>query len=139
VNSLTDVPLTRTISFDGMGQMNGQRYDMNTIAFTVPFNQVEKWRFTTGGNGPHPVHIHGASFQVVNRSGGRNQVYPHERGWKDVVLLNDGETVDVLIKFDASNYYSTPSNLMKGVYVIHCHKLEHEDNGMMMNFKVVGP
>ena len=43
-----------------------------------------------------------------------------------MVLVNDFETVEVLIRFEA----------YKGVYVMHCHKLEHEDNGMMMNFEV---
>lgn len=35
--------------------------------FQVPFGQVGRWRFITNGNAPHPVHIHGASFQVVSR------------------------------------------------------------------------
>ena len=117
---------TRFFSFDGMGKINGKVYDMMRIDFEVPFGQTELWTFKTNGNGPHPVHIHGASFQVVSRTGGRGQVYDWEKGWKDVVLVNDFETVNVLIRFDA----------YKGVYVMHCHKLEHEDNGMMMNFEV---
>jgi len=43
------------------------------------------------------------------------------------VLIEDLETVEVLIKLTA----------YKGVYFIHCHKLEHEDMGMMSNFEVV--
>ena len=74
------------------------------------------------------MHIHGAYFQVVDRIGGRGQRYPWEYGWKDTVLLEDGETVDVLIRFD-SGY--------TGLYLMHCHKLEHEDMGMMTNFTVV--
>jgi FtsP/CotA-like multicopper oxidase with cupredoxin domain len=42
------------------------------------------------------------------------------------VLLEDGETVEVLVQF----------NQYKGVYLMHCHKLEHEDIGMMINFEV---
>jgi len=38
-----------------------------------------------------------------------------------------GETVDVLIRFDG----------YRGLYLLHCHKLEHEDMGMMTNFEVV--
>jgi FtsP/CotA-like multicopper oxidase with cupredoxin domain len=110
-----------------MSKINGQVYDVNRIDFTVPFGQVERWRFRTSGNAPHPVHIHGAHFQVVSRSGGRGQLFPWEAGWKDTVLLEDLETVEVLIKFTA----------YKGVYLIHCHKLEHEDMGMMSNFEVV--
>ncbi len=118
---------TRDFSFDGMSMINGLAYDINRIDFQVPFGDTELWRFTTKGNAPHPVHVHGASFQVQSRTGGRGQVYPWERGWKDTVLLEDGETVEVLIRFDA----------FRGIYLLHCHKLEHEDNGMMSNFEVV--
>lgn len=118
---------TRTFSFDGMNRINGLQYDMNRIDFQVPFGVTERWRFTSGGNAPHPVHVHGASFQVVSRTGGRAQLFPWEAGWKDTVLLNDRETVDVLIRFDG----------YRGKYVIHCHLLEHEDMGMMSNFEVV--
>ena len=118
---------TRTFSFDGMSKINGRLYDVNRIDFKVPFGQVERWRFTTSGNAPHPVHVHGASFQVVSRTGGRGKLFPWEGGWKDTVLLNDRETVDILIRFDA----------YRGVYLLHCHKLEHEDMGMMSNFEVI--
>jgi len=118
---------TREFSFDGMSKINGRLYDMNRIDFQVPFGQTEIWRFKTAGNAPHPVHVHGASFQVLSRTGGRGRLFPWEQGWKDTVLLEDGETVDILIRFDA----------FRGLYVIHCHKLEHEDAGMMANFEVV--
>ncbi|HRF58686.1 MAG TPA: multicopper oxidase domain-containing protein [Fimbriimonadaceae bacterium] len=118
---------TRTFSFDGMSRINGQEFDMNRTDFTVPFGVVERWRFVSGGNGPHPIHVHGASFQVVSRSGGRGALMPWEAGWKDTVLLLDGESVDILIRFDG----------YRGLYVLHCHLLEHEDHGMMANFVVV--
>lgn len=121
------VAVTRSFKFEGMGKINGQEYVANRIDFTVPFGVVERWRFTTKGAAPHPVHIHGASFQVFSRTGGRGMVFPWERGWKDTVLLDDGETVDILIRFDA----------FRGDYLIHCHRLEHEDNGMMSTFSVV--
>jgi FtsP/CotA-like multicopper oxidase with cupredoxin domain len=126
IQSLGDPVTSRFFSFDGMGKINGKTYDINRIDFTVPFGQTELWTFKTNGNGPHPVHVHGASFQILSRTGGRNQVFPWEHGWKDVVLVNDFETVNVLIRFDA----------YRGIYLIHCHKLEHEDNGMMSNFEV---
>jgi FtsP/CotA-like multicopper oxidase with cupredoxin domain len=118
---------TRVFTFDGMSRINGLEYEMNRIDFQVPFGQTERWRFQTGGNAPHPVHVHGASFQVQSRSGGRGVVYPWERGWKDTVLLLDRETVEVLIRFDG----------YRGLYLLHCHKLEHEDMGMMSNFQVI--
>jgi FtsP/CotA-like multicopper oxidase with cupredoxin domain len=118
---------TRSFSFDGMTRINGKVYDLNRIDFQVPFGETELWRFTTKGNAPHPVHIHGAPFQVQSRTGGRAKIFPWERGWKDTVLLNDGETVEVLIRFEG----------YRGLYLLHCHKLEHEDAGMMSNFEVV--
>jgi FtsP/CotA-like multicopper oxidase with cupredoxin domain len=121
---------TRTFSFDGMSRINGQQYDMHRVDFRVPFGVTERWRFKTGGNAPHPVHVHGASFQVVSRTGGRGRTFPWEGGWKDTVLLNDRETVDVLIRFDQHR------GEYDGRYVIHCHQLEHEDMGMMSNFVV---
>jgi FtsP/CotA-like multicopper oxidase with cupredoxin domain len=115
----------RRFSFDGMTRINGQVYDINRTDFTVKRNTVERWQFVTNGNAPHPVHIHGASFQVQSRTGGRGTKFPWEYGWKDTVLLGDRETVDVLIRFDRA-----------GLYLIHCHQLAHEDQGMMSNFVV---
>lgn len=127
ISPLTAPKRTRFFSFDGMTKVNGRVYDMMRIDFNVPFGETELWQFRTNGNGPHPVHVHGASFQVQSRAGGRGQVFPWERGWKDTVLVGDGETVEVLIRFDA----------FKGLYLLHCHQLGHEDNGMMSNFEVV--
>jgi blue copper oxidase len=73
---------TRTFTFDGMSRINGREYDMYRVDFRVPFGVTERWRFTTGGNAPHPVHVHGATFQVVSRTGGRGKLFPWESRWK---------------------------------------------------------
>ena len=127
ITQLSNPVTTREFSFDAMSKINGKEYNMDRIDWTVPFGQTERWRFKANGNGPHQVHVHGASFQVVSRTGGRNQTFPWEGGWKDTVLLEDFETVEVLVKFDA----------FRGIYLLHCHKLEHEDMGMMANFEVI--
>lgn len=124
---LSNPDTTRTFSFDGMNKINGLVYDIDRIDWTARFDHVEKWIFISNGNGPHMAHVHGASFQVISRTGGRGQVFPWETGWKDVVLVDNGETVAVLIKFDA----------YAGEFLMHCHNLEHEDMGMMANFLVV--
>ena len=118
----------RTFSFDGMTRINGKMFDPSRTDFIVPPDRVETWTFTTNGNAPHPVHVHGASFQLVSRSGGRARLFPWEGGWKDTVLLNDGEAVSVNIRFDP---WQTGQR-----YLIHCHKLEHEDAGMMATFEI---
>jgi FtsP/CotA-like multicopper oxidase with cupredoxin domain len=131
VNPLTRsaVQATRSFRFSGSTTINGAAYKLNTIAFQVPLGRTELWKFTNGGTNPavtHPVHVHGASFNVSRRIGGRGQVFPWERGWKDTVYVRERETVEVLIRF----------NDYRGLYVLHCHRLEHEDRGMMMNFRV---
>jgi FtsP/CotA-like multicopper oxidase with cupredoxin domain len=50
---------------------------------------------------------------------------PWETGLKDTVLTLPGEQVDVAVRF----FYP-------GVFLLHCHNLEHEDMGMMINYEV---
>ncbi len=126
ITKLSNPVRTRVFSFDGMSKINGKTYEISRIDERVPFGETERWVFETNGNAPHPVHVHGASFQVQSRTGGRSTVYPWESGWKDTVLLEDGETVEIFVRFDG----------YRGLYLLHCHKLEHEDMGMMLNFEV---
>ena len=52
--------------------------------------------------------------------------YYHE-GWKDTLLVQPGERVQVLMRFGP----------YKGLYLDHCHNLEHEDGGMMRNYEII--
>ncbi len=107
--------------------INGKSYDENRIDETVTAGTTEIWSFDNiNGVDPHPMHLHGALFQVLDRTGGRGQVYPHEKGWKDTVLVMPGEMVRAVVPFDQN----------KGVYVFHCHNLEHEDSGMMLQMEI---
>ncbi|WP_082708852.1 multicopper oxidase family protein [Thiobacillus denitrificans] len=129
-----------------MGQMrfliNGRTYHMDEIAFDVKRGAVEIWNISNPTMGmPHPMHIHGFSFQVLERIGSPPQVAATARfgqgrtvsdlGWKDTVLVWPGETVRVAIDFA----HDFPGDQ---TYVFHCHNLEHEDGGMMINFRVKG-
>jgi FtsP/CotA-like multicopper oxidase with cupredoxin domain len=116
----------RAFRFEGHRRINDREYRMDHIDFRVPLGETEIWEFESAGGAPHPVHVHGAHFQIVSRTGGRGRVFPWEQGWKDTVLLEDRERVEIAIRFDSYT----------GVYLLHCHKLEHEDAGMMLNFEV---
>ncbi|MBI5915205.1 MAG: multicopper oxidase domain-containing protein [Bacteroidetes bacterium] len=110
-----------------MHNINGKSYDESRIDETVTAGATEIWTFdNTEGIDPHPMHLHGALFQVLDRAGGRAQVFPHEKGWKDTVLAMPGEKVRVIVAFGQE----------KGVYVFHCHNLEHEDTGMMLQMEI---
>jgi len=83
----------------------------------------------------HPMHIHGVQFQIVERQIDAEQRAGWEtlqagfvdEGWKDTVLVMPGERVRVLVRFDE----------YPGMYLYHCHNLEHEDQGMMRNFEII--
>ena len=70
----------------------------NRILAKPQQNSVERWQLVhSGGPAVHPVHIHLVNLQVVSRTGGSRDVLPYESaGLKDVVLLEPGETVEVL-------------------------------------------
>jgi FtsP/CotA-like multicopper oxidase with cupredoxin domain len=122
---ITDVKRTREWSFAAEHHINDQPFYINRIDGTVPFGDLEQWTFTSEGENTHPIHVHGGQFQVIDRGAG-NPLEPTDAGWKDVVRLDPLGTVNVLIKF--SEY--------TGLFLIHCHKLEHADMGMMANFEV---
>jgi FtsP/CotA-like multicopper oxidase with cupredoxin domain len=113
----------------GMGMtadtINGLLYEMHRTDFSVPFDELEVWEFQNHAEHMHPMHVHGALFQVLSR-GTSPALPPEDTGWKDTVLVFPHETVRVLVKFDAH----------EGAFVLHCHNLEHEDGGMMLNFNV---
>lgn len=110
-----------------MHTINGKSYDMDAVETEVPFGETEIWTFVNDSNYPHPVHLHATHFRVVERRGGRGEVFPWEYGLKDTVLVLPGEQVRVAVRFTAH----------RGLYLLHCHNLEHEDHGMMQNILVV--
>ena len=116
------------MTMKGMHRINDKTYDKSRIDETVQSGSTEIWIFDNStGDEPHPMHIHGLQFQVLDRIGGRNNLIATENGWKDTVLLLPGEKVRVIMTFGQN----------KGKYVLHCHNLEHEDDGMMLQFEII--
>ena len=118
--------------------MGGRVFDMSDVAAdeTVAAGSTHLWDFVNAG-GPmgmqmaHPIHLHGRQFRVVSRTGGSptNSVREGliDDGWTDTVLVLPNETVRLQVKFSD----------FPGLYLYHCHILEHEDMGMMRNFRIV--
>lgn len=110
---------------DGSHTINGLSYDISRIDESVKAGDIEIWEFDNSmGMDPHPMHIHGVQFQIIDKMNGNLEEY--EKGWKDTVLLKKGEKVRVIMQF--------PNE--KGIFLVHCHNLEHEDDGMMLNFQI---
>jgi FtsP/CotA-like multicopper oxidase with cupredoxin domain len=56
-----------------MHTINNKSYDANRIDELVNYGSIEIWTFdNTNGTEPHPMHLHGVQFQILNRTGGRN-------------------------------------------------------------------
>jgi spore coat protein A len=124
----------------GLWLLNGKPYSHDNIEFRPRLGTTEIWRISNGaphhdpagtmpvpdgGDFAHPFHMHGVFFQVLDRNG--EAPPPWEQGWKDTVSVAVREAVRVIASFDG----------YPGTYMFHCHKLEHEDRGMMAHFEVV--
>ncbi|MFN2396821.1 MAG: multicopper oxidase family protein [Bacteroidales bacterium] len=130
--------------------INGETFGMREVADweKVKLNTTEVWEFINGDDGrgmgmmqdmmrmPHPVHLHGLQFQIIERDVSEMQRAVWEtvkdgfidEGWQDTFLLMPGMKLKIALKFE--NF--------TGIYIYHCHNLEHEDMGMMRNYEVVG-
>ena len=110
--------------FAGAFTINGQSFRAGRVDVRVPRGELELWEIENGSTEPHPFHVHAAQFQMVSRS--NSPLGPHESGWKDTMLVWPNERVQILLRFDGP----------AGLFVLHCHNLEHEDAGMMLNLEV---
>jgi FtsP/CotA-like multicopper oxidase with cupredoxin domain len=90
---------------------------------------VEVWQIDNHTEDAHPIHIHELTFEVVDResleSGAVRGPEPWETGFKDTVIAYPEERTRVRAHFDQG-----------GLFVWHCHILEHEDNEMMRPYCV---
>jgi hypothetical protein len=137
-------PRTFAISFAaGQWLLNGLTFEMNGITPNeiVQLGDLEAWEFQNTSGMPmmqmlHPLHVHAVQFQIyertINASGAGNYATVRngfvDSGWKDTLILMPGERAKVLMRF-----WPHP-----GLFLYHCHNLEHEDRGMMRNFRIEG-
>lgn len=136
LTTIQDIPLganpnTRLFVLQGMGingTINGKSYDMDRIDEEVKLNETELWVIRNQGGmmmntGGHSFHVHATQFQIVSRNG--NPPPPYEMGLKDTIFVEVGEEVVIKVRFE-----------YEGIFMYHCHLLEHEDYGMMGQFRV---
>ena len=120
------------------GFLNDRRFDTkNMMAVAdderLPVGEASVWTFANDGGEmpmshpmPHPIHIHGVQFRVIERSAGAVPADLRDgmldAGFKDTFGIFPGERVRVQI-----------APTLPGLFMYHCHNLEHEDGGMMRN------
>ena len=102
-------------------------------------NSVEEWRFVNHNNDEHPIHVHVNDFQVTeyydpttglrtgpDKFGIDNANPPAPTMQIDESVIEPG-ILSIRTRFD--DYI--------GLFVMHCHRLNHEDNGLMMLINVI--
>ncbi|MNO28546.1 Blue copper oxidase CueO precursor [compost metagenome] len=76
------------------------------------------------GGGDHPFHMHGHIFRVLSRNGVQLQGSPV---YLDTLLTKKGETYELYLEADNP-----------GLWMAHCHNLQHASMGMTMMFNYEG-
>lgn len=106
----------------GARTINGLKFDLNVPLFSLAADGVQEWSIKGGRN--HPFHLHVYHFQIQGNCGD----------------YEDGEYYDTLagnctVRFDLNPETST---VFKGRTIMHCHILDHEDQGAMSWVDVLG-
>lgn len=128
--------LLGVLSVDALGNMTAvPRAWSDPITETPALNSTETWEIFNTTMDAHPIHLHLVSFQLVNRqaldpaallagnlvpTGAVSPPNMNEIGHKDTIISYPGQVTRIRAKFD-----------IEGLYVWHCHIVEHEDNEMM--------
>jgi FtsP/CotA-like multicopper oxidase with cupredoxin domain len=126
VKPLADRKANRTYTINLTGAMQGYQWSINNVAWNKdvpPLMVTEGERvelvLVNQTMMPHPMHLHGHSFQVVAINGDR-----FAGAMRDTVLVPPKTTVT--IAFDADN---------PGWWSFHCHLLYHLHAGMFTTLR----
>ncbi|MCW3820469.1 multicopper oxidase family protein [Micromonospora sp. DR5-3] len=106
------------------------RYTFNNRSFpdvpmlmVAPGDLVEVTYVNRSGQ-HHPMHLHGHHMLVLNRDG---QATTGSPWWVDTLDVGPGETYRVAFRADNP-----------GIWMDHCHNLEHAANGMILHLGYTG-
>jgi FtsP/CotA-like multicopper oxidase with cupredoxin domain len=110
------------------GRMAGYAWSINNVVWNrdvapLPVAKGERVEliFANQTPMPHPMHLHGHEFQVVEIDGKR-----FAGAVRDTVLVPPGRRV--VVAFDANN---------PGLWALHCHLLYHLEAGMFATLRYV--
>ena len=127
----TESDSVRTRRFELSGrQINGRTMQLDRVDFAPTVDTTETWDVVSTEDTKHSFHVHDVQFRVLSVDGRRPP--PELSGLKDTIYLEPKRHYRLLLRFAD---YADPDS----VYMVHCHVLEHEDNGMMLQFAVVEP
>ena len=123
-----DAPVTRNIKFSvGPSLKNGMNFLVNNKIHIddnpVKAGELQIWEISNTSLMDHPFHLHGDFFQVIEENGKA----PEYRAWKDTYNLTPGSKIKIAWMPDHR----------PGMWMYHCHILEHHESGMMANFELI--
>jgi len=111
----------------------------NTPLLQPRLGSVEEWTFLNNNNDEHPIHIHVNDFQVTHYFDPYRGLETGPEMWSvdnanvpapamgaEEAVIQPG-ALSLRMKFDD----------FTGLFVMHCHRLNHEDNGLMMLVNVI--
>jgi hypothetical protein len=127
VSAVWTVGLTGNQTNGSAWTLDGKMFDPKRVVLKVPYGATQMWELRNPTNVTHFIHIHEEQWRTVQRDGKAPPAW--ERGLEDTWRLDPGERVRVVGHF--TDFH--------GVFMIHCHMLDHEDDGLMSQFAVVDP
>ncbi len=134
-------PRRMQLGHNGRGNwtINGWLFDPAQVPVSVQRGAHETWLLENAQSSmPHPMHLHGVPFRVIERLGSPSQIrplagdrglLPQDLGVVDTVQVWPGESVRLAVDF--SHPHAGDQD-----YVFHCHTLEHAEAGMMVRYVV---
>jgi FtsP/CotA-like multicopper oxidase with cupredoxin domain len=125
-----DAPVNRTIKLSaGPSLKNGMDFLVNNDVHVndqpVAVGELQIWEINNASLMDHPFHLHGFFFQVIEENGKA----PSHLAWKDTYNITPRTKVKIAWM---------PDN-RPGMWMYHCHIIEHHAAGMMANFEVIDP
>lgn len=137
----------RLVNLLGSAEKPDGHHLYDTVTEDPDLGDTEIWSMANRTGMSHPMHLHLVHFQVLGRQpldaydpasesidlDALEPPRPSELGWNDVVTVDPGEVVHVIVNFGE---FEGLFNDQTGRYMWHCHMLEHEDHDMMRPFTV---
>ena len=119
-----DLALTLSTNVDGLTRygINGQPFSEDRSR-SAHVGETQLWTITNTTRWSHPFHLHGFFFQVLDA---REQP-AQPLAWKDTVDVPFEQTVKIAVRFDDR----------PGMWMYHCHILDHADLGLMGMLEVL--
>jgi spore coat protein A len=154
VKTLNEITLANGMLMQLINMVGFEKDPLTGLAVppdVMTLGTTEIWQITNTTVDTHPIHMHQAMFQVLDRQpfsvtqyvqkmgtkkgtldptpflkGAKIPATPAEQGWKDTVQAHPGQVTRIAVTW--LDY--------TGDYVYHCHILEHEEHDMMRAFTI---